>query len=303
MKPIRYNPDSWRARLYAHRYRWRRRFLPRRKPKKVFISFAAGPHFDSQYIARDARRLNLFDEIKAYGAEDLGGRFWARHGAFIADNRRGYGFWIWKPFLIQRELAALRDDDILVYSDAGAIIRPGEEAHAAMVQSFQHVQKVPAGICASAINFSHKWCKEDAFVALGVTQDKDKQNNQYEGGRIICRKNPTSMRLVNYWAALAWGRHYHLFDNSPSRLPNHKDFREHRHDQAIFSILMHRYGGQFYRGMHTIFLRCSYLMAVWGEFLLRGEDPPAWQKNPNHPPEKMRALFRRWAVAHRQAAA
>ena len=298
MKPIQYNSDSWRARFSARRYRWRRRFLPRRQPKKVFISFGAGPHFDSQYIARDARRLGLFDEVKAYGAADLGERFWARHGPFVKAHHRGYGFWIWKPYLIQRELAALRDDDILVYSDAGAIILSDEGAHTAMAKSFQSVQKLPGGICASQVNFSYQWCKESVFAALEVTNDQDKQKNQYEGGRIICRKNPAAMRVINHWAALVQEQHYHLFDNSPSFLPNHEDFREHRHDQAVFSILMYRYGGEFWQQVHEIFKSSGWLKHE-APFLLRGEDPPDWQKNPDRPPEETRALLRRWAAAHR----
>lgn len=307
MKPIRHNPDSWQARVYARSYRLRRHFLPRRKPKKVFICFSAGPGFDSQYIVRDVRRLNIFDEVKAYGAEDLGAAFWARHGAFVKAHEIGFGYWIWKPYIIQRELAALRDDDILVYRDAGAFVRPDRDARALMQKSFQRVQDAPNGICAPIVlppwnrDKEWTWCKEDVFAALGVTQDKDKQRPQYSGGRFLCRKNPASMRIVNYWAALAWEQHYHLFDDSPSRLPNHKDFRQHRHDQAVFSMLMHRYGGAVWQEELGIFYKFRQL-AQCAEFLLRGEDPPGWQKNPHQPSGGERALLRRWAALYRQEA-
>lgn len=36
----------------------------------------------------------------------------------------------------------------------------------------------------------------------------------------------------------------HLVDDSPSLLPNAHGFKEHRHDQSIFSLLMHIYDQQ-----------------------------------------------------------
>ncbi len=247
--------DVWH-RLASLRYRVRRRIggitAPRRKVRKVFLTFAAGPRFDTRYLVEDVRRLNLFDKIYGLGPEDLGEAFWERHGAFVRAHARGYGFWIWKPFIIQRCLRAMRDDDILLYSDAGAIVVPEDGVRARLEQQFQDIQQWPVGLGSGfATKDSRVYCKADVFASLGVRDAEERALFQYEGGRLICRKHPAAMRIIDLWARLAWEQHYHLFDNSPSRLPNYPTFKEHRHDQAIFSILMQRYGGNAWH--HGVF--------------------------------------------------
>lgn len=302
MEPIRHNPDSWRARLDGLRYRVRRRLAPRRKRKKVFITFSDGHLYKGKYLAWAVRRLGLFDEVKAYGPQDLGEAFWARHGPFVAVHSRGFGFWVWKPYIIQRELQALRDDDILVWSDAGALLVPETRARPALEKSFRRLQDMPVGLAAAAVNSSYVWCKEDVFAALGVTDETDKKIYQYESGRILCRKHPPAMRVIDGWAALAWERHYHLFDNSPSRLPNHREFKEHRHDQALLSILMHQYGGEYWRQVHEIFYAIGMTEIILPH-LLRGDEPPVWREDPNlgEVEMKKREQTQRFAAAYRQA--
>ena len=292
-----------RYRLASLRYRVRRRIAPRRQVRKVFLTFAAGTHFDTRYIVEDVRRLNLFDSLYGLKRKDLGEAFWERHGAFVRAHPRGFGFWVWKPFIIQRCLRAMRDDDILVYSDAGAIVMPEDGVRARLEQHFQDIQQWPVGLGgAFATGYvSPIHCKADVFAALGVQGENDRAVPQYEGGRIICRKHPAAMRIIDLWARLAWARHYHLFDDSPSHLPNDSGFKEHRHDQAIFSILMHRYGARVWH--HGVFAKCRAVKSI-ARAVLAGKPVNKIQHDEslsdaeNH----RRAMFRLWAERFRQAA-
>ncbi len=301
--------NAWRYRLSSLRYHLRRGIggttAPRRPAKKVFLTFAAGPRFDTRYIVEDVRRLNLFDKIYGLGPDDLGEAFWDRHGAFVRARKRGYGFWIWKPFIIQRCLRAMRDDDILVYSDAGAIVIPEDGVRARLEQQFQDIQQWPVGLGGAFAEgyVSPIHCKADVFAALGVQGEQDRAVPQYEAGRIICRKHPAAMRIIDLWARLAWARRYHLFDNSPSRLPNHVGFREHRHDQAIFSILMHRYGGRLWR--HGVFRICTEVKQMALAALAGEEEKLAFLRHNEHLSDaknRERVMLRQWVERLRQAA-
>ena len=290
--------NDWRYRLSSLRYRVRRRIggitAPRRKGRKVFVTFAAGPRFDTRYLVEDVRRLNLFDSLYGLGPEDLDETFWARHGAFVRAHRRGYGFWIWKPFIIQRCLRAMRNGDILVYSDAGAIVRPEDGMRARLEQQFGDIQTWPVGLAASVGGSDSRiHCKADAFAALGVTEEKEKALFQYQGGRLICRKHPAAMRIIDLWARLAWEQHYHLFDNSPSRLPNHPTFKGHRHDQAILSILMQRYGGRVWH--HGVFQSSGGIKNI-ASAALAGEDLKMLEHDENLPAahNRNKAIHRQW---------
>src|SRR3989338_10956210 len=45
--------------------------------------------------------------------------FWNIHNEFISSNSIGYGYWIWKPYIILKTIDDLNADDILIYMDSG----------------------------------------------------------------------------------------------------------------------------------------------------------------------------------------
>ena len=60
-----------------------------------------------------------------------------------------------------------------------------------------------------------------------------------EAGRLLIMLCARSRAVIEEWAELALSEPG-LFTDDASALPNHHDFVEHRHDQAIFSALMWR---------------------------------------------------------------
>ena len=77
-----------------------------------FITFGShngGVH--SNYIdaatrlANQVKELKLFDEIIVYTGYNLkeDTEFWNKHSEFILNNRRGFGYWIWKPYIIKKQ--------------------------------------------------------------------------------------------------------------------------------------------------------------------------------------------------------
>jgi hypothetical protein len=97
---------------------------------KTFISFG-GPtknyHNSLARISEEAKQTNFFDYIHGFTEKDLKNdiTFWEKHGNFIESNRRGYGYWLWKSYLIKRQLDKLNEGDILIYADAGCQVNCG----------------------------------------------------------------------------------------------------------------------------------------------------------------------------------
>jgi len=63
----------------------------------------------------------MFNKIISYNDKDLNNdeEFWKKHGNFIENNKRGNGYWIWKPYIIMKNLDLMNDNDILLYLDCG----------------------------------------------------------------------------------------------------------------------------------------------------------------------------------------
>ena len=97
---------------------------------KAFFTFG-GPTMNYKIRVKElcaqAQKLKFFDRIFCYTEEDLHKdiSFWSQHGESIQRNHdHGYGFWIWKPYMIGKILESLQYDDVLVYMDAGCMFNP-----------------------------------------------------------------------------------------------------------------------------------------------------------------------------------
>jgi hypothetical protein len=91
------------------------------------ISFAAGDAYDAakKQMIIAAYRMKAFDTIKVYNYAELGPEFTQRHCEFIEQNHKGFGYWIWKPYIMWRRLNELPLGDIVVYLDICTSITNG----------------------------------------------------------------------------------------------------------------------------------------------------------------------------------
>ena len=49
--------------------------------------------------------------------------FWENHSSFIENNKKGYGYWLWKPYIIKKTLEKMKKGDILLYLDVKLIFK------------------------------------------------------------------------------------------------------------------------------------------------------------------------------------
>ncbi len=54
-------------------------------------------------------------------------------------------------------------------------------------------------------------------------------------------KSPLLSHLIKDWYSLCYESNYHFLDDSNSRVSNHPDFQEHRHDQALLTLLIYKH--------------------------------------------------------------
>ena len=85
--------------------------------KRIFIAYAdAALAYSLKRIGRQARRLKVFDEVILYTPADLPENIKVHP---LMQYSRGGGYWLWKPWLIQKTLRDHTPGDVVVYADAG----------------------------------------------------------------------------------------------------------------------------------------------------------------------------------------
>jgi hypothetical protein len=210
--------------------------------KKYFLSFC-----DSKYnrtlerIKMEAINMNIFDEILCYNETIFDEDFTRNQGNFIKNNKRGYGYWIWKPYLILKTLKEMNENDILVYVDGGCTLN--KNGIKRLNEYFEIITNSKYGILSLQLNQIEKmWTKMDLFVELKCKEEKFMDSNQLLATTIIMRKCNHVLNIFEKALEICSKNNYHFIDDSPSISPNDRIFNEHRHDQSILSLLRKKYG-------------------------------------------------------------
>jgi len=143
----------------------------------------------------------------------------------LLDQPRGSGYWAWKAFVILEALKQVKEGDTLIYMDVGVdLIKP---LHYLMPGNWNIL------LFGNMYDHQH-WCKMDIMEAIGCHPN----GKQCQASVILVR--PTARNLIEKW--LHWCLVPGLIDDSPSKAPNHPEFKDNRHDQAILTVLADMYG-------------------------------------------------------------
>lgn len=200
------------------------------------ITFAAGneKYFEmARHLKSSASEYEttIYDEKFLMQNED----FWYLHKDFIQKNPRGYGYWIWKPFLIQQVMKTMEDGEVLFYCDSDFILKKDKT----------NLEKLKKDVKNNKIiSFSKgekelKWNKSDTIKRLGVTVKEE--DIQIQAGTLLIYVCKETRLFIDEWYSICCEKDYHYIDDSASNEPNHEIFIEHRHDQSIFSLLLKKH--------------------------------------------------------------
>ena len=190
----------------------------------------------------EAEESGFFDHVIVYTEKDLDADFWHRHKGLIVNNKRGYGYWIWKPYIVNKTLKTLAEDDILVYLDIGCVINVS--GRASYERYLQLVDESELGCVCFYNGYVEKhWDKGDVLDYFDVRARRDiLESEQIMSGVFLLRNREKTRQLIQRWENIE-SDNYHLIDDSPSVSANEEGFMENRHDQSILSLLIKTTGG------------------------------------------------------------
>jgi hypothetical protein len=198
------------------------------------------------------------DKVISYSPKDID-RDFARKNAYILKKKRGNGYWLWKPYIVLKTLEQMQDDDYLVYLDSGAFY----------INKVRYlIKKMDSDkqdIMAFELPFKERlYTKRDAFVCMECDDVKYSESNQRMATMIIFRKTQKSVNFVREW--LKYAQTENIITDGANHLGkgNYKGFRDHRHDQSIFSLLSKKYNIPAYREPSQY---GRYQDLMWGKLL------------------------------------
>lgn len=208
-----------------------------------------------ELCATSAERVGRVDDSLHWHHKDLTKTAFYANNIDILSQPRGLGFWAWKPWIIlnamegkmtgeqfiQNSFTPPKDGDILIYADSGV----------EFIAPVSHViSRMDQDIFLFGNNWEHAhWCKRDIVEAVMPGTPWKFFGKQCQASVIFFRVSDYSRQFVAEWLAFCLAKFgpsgeewRYLIDDSPGYTPNHPEFQENRHDQAILTTLAYREG-------------------------------------------------------------
>jgi hypothetical protein len=206
----------------------------------IFVNYATASHKSLQNMNSEWARAWGAHEVRSFSPELLDTDFIDRNRTTITQQRGG-GYWIWKPHIIRK---TMEDDQkrgssvkFVVYCDSSSCVDFSTYDLSMMMTG--------KDIAAFELHQTEKlWVKGDLVAELSPGNN-DLESPQLAATFICFRDSDFSRSFLKQWERLV--QVPQLVTDVPSIAENSSDFKEHRHDQAIFSLLCKKYPERVYK--------------------------------------------------------
>lgn len=192
-------------------------------------------------ITGEARRSGWFSAVDGITDRELRAsypEFVSRHASLLVPGSRGYGYWVWKPFLVLNALRRAAPSRAgIVYCDSGCALNVTAGSCLRMGEYFAIAQE-GGGLCMQMPQHPEfMWTKNGLLDHLDLP-DEHRGTGQVASGAFLLTADDRSIHLAERWLDVATREAYRFVDDSLSAqdLAN-PNFRSHRHDQSVFSCL------------------------------------------------------------------
>jgi hypothetical protein len=213
---------------------------------KTFLTFGnKSYHKQVERISLEAKEIGIFDRIISLTEKEVlnDSNLCQDNRDFILDgkNGRGFGYWLWKPYIIMNTLGKMNENDFLIYVDSGCTINANGRQRILEYLEILNCNKYEYGILSFQLNHlpEIRYTKRALFTYLN-TDNYDMMSGQCMATVIIMKKNVHSLQIVNEWYRIA--SIGNLINDDKGCDEEYNTFIDHRHDQSIFSLLVKKYG-------------------------------------------------------------
>jgi hypothetical protein len=164
--------------------------------------------------------------------------FYSEQQEFIKDHPKGFGFWIWKPAILSYLIDHLVEGEMVLLLDAGCQLNENKDSKL----RFQQYVEICTARDLLVTQLSHdlndaEWTKRstlDSLDPLGVFRN----TGQIQSGIIFAIKSEKSQRIAKKWFNYCVDSNHSLLLDPSNNEFQAGEFKEHRHDQSIFSLIV-----------------------------------------------------------------
>jgi len=217
----------------------------------------------NNYIDRLLHSVKTYGEefnIIIYDKNDIDNEFMEKNNSILKCDRGG-GYWLWKPYIINETLKKINYNDIIIYIDSKYyFIENFTKLYVDYMKNNDLL--VWKNKPNEQIWYMKNWCKMGVIHKYNMF-DKVFNENAEDcwGGAMVLKKTENTINYIQEWLDMCCV-HEDITD-AESKIENAEIFIEHRHDQSLLSILLHKYNieMQFFEKKYLQNVRSPFEMA------------------------------------------
>lgn len=199
--------------------------------KKIWlISYASGDqvHYANQKFLSLSALDKCVDFILMYNPKHLDHKFKEENKETLS-QKRGRGYWLWKPYIIAKTLNLMEENDILIYSDSSLIFNSSLNDLISKILDEKYI------FAFKNRTINSEYTKKELLEYMNMDNEETKKSNQLNADFLILRNSPVTRKFVSKWLEI--GSISNLINDELLLTNQYQDFIDHRHDQSILSLL------------------------------------------------------------------
>jgi hypothetical protein len=222
-----------------------------KKNFKVYLLSFTTTYKDLGFENLEARQIRLVNSAHKFGIQNIISwnrqkliktKFYEQHKK-ILDQRIGAGFWLWKPYIILDTLKKINDGDIVIYCDTSMFFVADPQPLIKVCLENDGFFLIAAD---KNYHISHI-AKRDVFELLKFNTEKYYYAPATQAYIQIYQKNEKTLEFVQEWLNICQDEQIITDSENICGLPNFPDFRSHKGDMPILSLLRIKYNIEGFR--------------------------------------------------------
>lgn len=200
---------------------------------RYLLAFGNKGYKTSLYLlAKSALATSSVDEVIMWDDEMVRKTPFYQQNKKILDQRRGAGYWLWKPFIILEEVKKLKQGDFLIYSDSKMLALEN------CAKLFELCEKENGVLIFSNVPQTIQcWCKRDALVLTDMDRREVIDSFDFAAMMSVWQNTPQAIAFLEDWLKYCCDERILTDMPNTQGLPNYPMFIDHRHDQTVFSLM------------------------------------------------------------------
>jgi len=202
--------------------------------KLKIISFGSNDEYINlaEKTVQSVNHLYSKSETKVFNPKDLPDEI----NQYAKSYSKGYGYWVWKPYIIKEALSTVNENDILLYVDGRSGLRKTGKPIRWLDNFILENQFDIASW--QMIHKEMSWTNGDIISAFNLDLNSDLlKTGQFAATFHAWRKNIRSLNFSNEWLNFLL-ENREICRDDDSKKSNHKKFIGNRHDQSVFSLMV-----------------------------------------------------------------